>query len=191
MFLLACGDSPGSGPGSAQTGREPAASLERSDDGKAVLGFLQCEDFDCTERLAAVVARGPSVVPLLHDLLRSADLATLVGDSELGRTRVLLALGELRDRSSSGPVARMTTDADPVVRAAAAEAIGKIGSDDAVAVLGPLLRDRDSNVRERAALALARLGRPDALPVLRSAANIEPDQAARAALAEAIRRSSR
>ncbi len=186
LFGYACAAPPS--PGAGRSPESSVAALEQTDDGQAILALLRCEDFDCPDRLRDAVQRGAPVVPLIVELLDSAQLSTL-GDVTLSRMRLLMALGELRDAGSVATIRPMTADSDPLVRGRAAEAIGKIAAESAVGDLTPLLDDPDSYVREAAAQALGRLDRPESRPALRAALEAETTPDVRTALAEAIRRS--
>lgn len=190
-LLTACTSSSAPASSPSPTIAVSGRALERTDNGRAILGYLRCEDIDCMERLQELVAKGRPVVPMLLVLLRPEALAAVVGDATLSRTRILIALGQIGDASAVPSVLQAGSDPDPVVRASAAGAIGKIASDRAVPDLTPFLRDTDSYVRETTAQALASLARREALPALRSALEVEPAPHVRSALEEAVRKSDR
>ncbi len=52
----------------------------------------------------------------------------------------------------------LQTDSDPTVRSSSAEALGRIGSEDAIPILIEALNDLDSNVRQKVAEALGKIG---------------------------------
>jgi len=58
-------------------------------------------------------------------------------------------------------------DQDPEVRVSAAEALGEIGSEDAVPTLIQVLQDENVGVRRRVARALGRIGTPEALKAVK------------------------
>jgi HEAT repeats len=52
----------------------------------------------------------------------------------------------------------LLTDPDPAVRSSSAEALGRIGSEDAIPILTLAIIDLDSNVRQKVAEALGKIG---------------------------------
>ncbi len=169
------------------------SSLRASEGGRKILAYLLCTDFDCEDALRGVVALGPDAVPLLVRLLRQDAPPAIAPDlpqdklSLLTRTRVMRALGALRDARAFEPLAARLRDPAPQVRAGAAEAIGEIGGGGALDHLVPLLRDDDEFVRETTARALGRLKKAGALGALREAAAAEAKPHVRRAMEEAIR----
>ncbi len=116
----------------------------------AMIGALG--DADENVRAAAAEnlgkARALEAVPALLDALRNADL--------LFRFTILQALGQI---GAKIPAERLLEFKDePLLRKALFDCLGRVGGDDAVAVLVDGLMDRMRNVREAAVIALAHLG---------------------------------
>jgi HEAT repeat protein len=82
---------------------------------------------------------------------------------ESRRTLVLLATAEGKPEAA---LVKALSDADSVIRGAAAEALAKGGGIDARPEVRKLLKDRDLNVRAQVALALIAAGEKEAVPVL-------------------------
>jgi len=161
--------------------------------GRVVLNYLRCSDLDCVEALKRVVELGPDVVrPLLDLLIRpvpqmiapdlSKDKLTLIV-----QTRVINALGKLRDERAVEVLANMTHDKSPQIRAASTEALGEIANDRAVPALMARLEDDDQLVRETTARTLGKLQRRESLNALYSAARIEKVPHVRQAMEAAIK----
>ena len=97
--------------------------------------------------------------------------------SEQARKRAV-DLGEAGDTSAVGELIELCQHAGPTVRRAAASALGKLATDEAVRAAVPALceltRDPHPQVRQYALLALGKVGDEAALPVLRDAVN-RPD----------------
>lgn len=85
------------------------------------------------------------------------------------REQAAVAMGQRRDASAVGPLARALADSDPEVRRAAIDSLAEIGGADAAGALGPALRDADPRIREAAVNALGDLGGPKAIALLREA----------------------
>ena len=161
--------------------------------GRVVLNYLRCSDLDCVEALKRVVELGPDVVRPLLDLLTrpvpqmiapdlSKDKLTLIV-----QTRVINALGKLRDERAVEVLANMTYDKSPQIRAASTEALGEIANDRAVPALIARLEDDDQLVRETTARTLGKLQRRESLNALYSAARIEKVPHVRQAMEAAIK----
>jgi len=94
--------------------------------------------------------------------------------SEQARKRAV-ELGEAGDTAAVPELIALCGHAGPTVRRAAASALGKLATDDAVSVAVPALctlaRDTHPQVRQYALLALGKIGDESALPELRDAAN--------------------
>lgn len=90
--------------------------------------------------------------PAVPVLVRA--LATM---SPLGIASGLLVAARLGDPELLPLALAFAGHADPAVRAAAAEALGGLGGDDSVAILGSLLSDPVPDVRREAARSLGRL----------------------------------
>ena len=115
--------------------------------------------------------------------------------------RLLAADGAARDRvvairasgaSASGPVrARLIAllaDPDPEIAAAAAIALGRPGSRDAVAPLAEALAGDSATLRRAAIRGLGRIATPEALRALESAAASHPDPEVRRRARAAVRK---
>jgi hypothetical protein len=111
----------------------------------------------------------------------------LQAESESARRRAV-DLGEAGDVGAVGELIELCRHCGPTVRRAAASAIGKLATDDAVRAAVPALcdlaRDAHPQVRQYALLALGKIGDEGALPVLRDVANrpAGPDYVLAAAL---------
>ncbi|HVE86091.1 MAG TPA: HEAT repeat domain-containing protein [Myxococcales bacterium] len=92
-----------------------------------------------------------AVAPLLHYLEDPA---------AVGRREVVLALGQIGDRSAADEVAKDLSHDSPEVRAAAAEALVTLGSARHQEALDALKGDYYRRVRESAERALARISGP-------------------------------
>ncbi len=159
--------------------------------GRKIDSYLHCVDFDCAEKLEAVVKSGSESVNPLIRLLQygvTADAgAALPGDASLlVRVKAIGALAALRDQRAVTAVITVLEDSRPLVRAAAAEALGKLGGNEAFTRLLRCLEDPDELVRENTAKALQAMGRPEALGVLRAAAQNESKAHVRTAMEAAI-----
>jgi hypothetical protein len=108
-------------------------------------------------------------------------------EAERARRRAV-ELGEAGDAAGVAELLRLASHPRPIVRRAAASALGKLADHAQTAQAVPrmcqLTRDVHPQVRQYAMLALGKLGDPSALPALRDAANRpdEPDYNLRAAL---------
>jgi hypothetical protein len=177
----------------SKTHQQSENFLTETKQGKVVLAYLRCTDFDCVEALDAVVKLGPDVVPALVELLKSQPPQMIVPDlpkdklALLVRTRVINALGELKDKRAVEVLLKTVEDKLPQVRAAATEALGKIETDRAFTAVVLRLQDGDPFVRETAAKTLGRLQRPESLDALNTAARKEPVPHVREAMEAAIR----
>ena len=102
-----------------------------------MLAYLRCTDFDCAEALKSVVELGAGVVPPLINLLNrpvpQMIYPTLPKDklTVLIQTRIINALGKLKDQRAVEALVKTVQSNSPLVRAASAEALGEIGSDRA------------------------------------------------------------
>jgi len=128
----------------------------------SLVAFLKQPDRWLPARVAEVlVALGEHAVePLLKAIPHFEGEAHLIAEilGEIGDSRAVPHLIELLGKS---PRAR--------VRAAAAEALGKINSAEAIPALKKALRDEAWEVRSRAVNALARTGNPRVIPLLEEA----------------------
>jgi HEAT repeat protein len=82
----------------------------------------------------------------------------------------ILVLAESRSATAAGALAEVLRDVRPENRAAAAEALGRMGKPDSIATLEPVLRDEHATVRLAAAGALLKLGDVSGLSMLRQLA---------------------
>ncbi len=88
-----------------------------------------------------------------------------------------LAAVAFKDGKPDPALVKALDDKQPVVRAAAAEILCRVGGHDQFARVRPLLKDEKPTVRLRAALALAAGNDPEAVPVLiDSLADLQPVQ---------------
>jgi hypothetical protein len=107
--------------------------------------------------------------------------------SEQARKRAV-ELGDAGDTAAVPELIALCGHAGPTVRRAAASALGKLATDDAVRVAVPALcalaRDTHPQVRQYALLTLGKIGDESAVPALRDAANCAngPDYVLAAAL---------
>jgi len=124
------------------------------------------------------------------DLRLITKLAEVVKDDDLYTIRLtaIVALGNLRDPSSTPTLIEALTDPSPAVRVAAANALGAIGDRQATQALLPLLRDRHNEQARTAAInALGKLQDASAVDDLLEIANDESDVwAVRKASVEAL-----
>jgi HEAT repeat protein len=102
-----------------------------------------------------------------------------------GRATIITALGESQSRLAGPVLMDALSSTRDEERAAAADALGKLGFKESVAKLRPLVQDPNFTVRLMAAGALYRLGDDTGLPVLRQIAASEYP-GVRVAAAEAL-----
>ncbi|WP_170314627.1 multiheme c-type cytochrome [Aquibium carbonis] len=103
------------------------------------------------------------------------DIAEGTETSGIVRATALELIGVVADRSAAERVVRLLSDADPLVRAAAAGTLRPLPADERLTRLRPLLSDPLRTVREAAARALLDVG---------TQSGSTPDAALSAALAE-------
>ncbi|MGE0681077.1 MAG: HEAT repeat domain-containing protein [Candidatus Binatia bacterium] len=124
------------------------------------------------------------------DLRLITKLAGAVKDDDLYTIRLtaIIALGNLRDPSSTNTLIEALSDPSPAVRVAAANALGAIGNRKATEGLRSLLRDLHNEQARTAAInALGKLKDPAAVSDLLEIANDEGDAwAVRKASVEAL-----
>lgn len=150
--------------------------------------YLGCTDFDCSDRLDAIVELGPIAVPRLIQLLESGPSAVAPRLPSHGtEIRLIAALGQLRDPRAIDTLRPFLAHSNPVVRAQAVTAISQIGGDAVVDTLVPALRDSDPLVREMAVRGLKHLGDPRAASELQKALEIESEPHIRKEIEETIR----
>lgn len=105
-------------------------------------------------RIRAVAAAGSFATPAARTFLRG--VLRLRGQSDLIAREALLALATAFGGEAMADVRPYVTDASPVLRAGAARALGRIRSNDALAVLQQRATvETDGDVREAIRLALA------------------------------------
>src|SRR5207247_4381918 len=133
------------------------------------------EDWKRMNSTAELLKRGPEAVR--HRLAR------LNAENPRLRAEVALMLGRIKDRTAGVPVVKLLTDAEPLVRTAAAEALQHVADDAALAVLVRLLEEPAH--RDTAAAVLGRLKDPAALEPLVTMLKSQ-DPTARRMAAEAL-----
>lgn len=167
--------------------------LNGTQQGRVVLTYLRCSDLDCVEALKRVVELGPDIVRPLLDLLKRPAPKMIAADlptdklTLIVQTRVINALGKLRDERAVEILASMSQNKSPQIRAASTEALGEIANDRALSVLISRLQDDDQVVRETTAKVLGKLQRRDSLNALYSAARKETVPHVRQAMGAAIK----
>lgn len=130
------------------------------------------------EALGAVEAIGSDAA--LHALLALLDENTLGVDRQ---PRVVAALGRFKGKRATSALLKVLSSPSPAVRAAAAEALGRVSSaETAGPALRGLLADRFLDVRKAAVTALGGVRDRAAVPALVEAANT-PETRFEAALA--------
>ena len=174
-------------------GQSSERFLNETGQGRIVLTYLRCTDFDCVESLERLVKIGPDIVPPLINLLQQPVPRMIAPDLPSDKLtllvwmRLISALGELKDERSVGVLVEALKNKSREIRARSAEALGKIGGDLALANLIPLLRDDEQFVRETVANSLGRLKRREALAGLYQAAKLESTPHVRQAMQAAIK----
>lgn len=114
-------------------------------------GFLVDKKWSHYARFALQKMEGEIVADALI-----SSLDTLEGDLKLG---VIETIGRRRDAKAVSPLAKLLTQADPSIAAAAATALGGIGTTDAAAALRRALdSEQDSQRRESLASSLLLVG---------------------------------
>lgn len=147
--------------------------------------FFRLKSFNADTRAAfakEISATGDlRLITKLTEAVKDDDLYTI-------RLTAIVALGNLRDPSSTKSLMGALSDKSAAVRVAAAKALGAIGDRKATQALLPLLRDRNEEHARIAAIgALGKLKDPAAVNDLLAIANDEGDAwAARKASVEAL-----
>jgi peptidylprolyl isomerase len=149
----------------------PRSQSRRSPIALFVIALAACPVVAAPPAIAQVGFEQPRAARAPDGLLERADLQRLV-DAQTRRDGPLLvsALG----------------DADPVVRARAAFALGSVQDTAAVPALVETLADADARVRADAAFALGQTADSTTGPALLEALDREPDPAARAEILDAL-----
>ena len=109
------------------------------------------------EAIAALEADGDPAMSGQAPSAAAKDTEALIaqiGQPGPARRNVIVALGGTRDARALSPLTAALNDPDPIVRAAAADALGALARPQAVASLRPLLKDPVFAVRMSAATAL-------------------------------------
>ena len=162
---------------------EPDPDVRRA----AARAFGAMGDRDALPLLIAAVRDPKAPEPVREAALTSVEtigshvavqaLIDLLEGGQLGverRPRVIAALGRFKSRSAVGPLVARLKDAAPAVRAAAAEALGKIGPlNDVAPTLRAALDDPAPEVRKAAVAALGALNDREAIPALLKAADTD------------------
>lgn len=167
--------------------------LNGTEQGRVVLTYLRCSDLDCVEALKHVVELGRDVVSPLLRLLKRPVPQMIAPDlprdklTLIVRTRIINALGKLKDERAVEVLVSMGQNKSPQIRATSTEALGEIATDRALAALIPRLQDEDQLVRETTAKSLGKLQRREPLEALHSAARKEKVPHVRQAMEAAIK----
>jgi len=118
------------------------------------------------EALVAALARPEAAVVAERALARAGAkavvplTAALTGPAAVRAARLLGEIGELARAASASTLRRALRAADPALRAASAEALGRLVATTAAPALLTLLRDPASEVAQAAASALAKVAGP-------------------------------
>jgi HEAT repeat protein len=149
---------------------EAARALGRSGDktaGALLLPMLQDESWFV--RLAALegIAASHAQPESLGDSLASPDVYI--------RARAAATSAATGD-SAVGPLIKALGDKEPLVRRAAAQALGDLKATGAIDALTELLKDEDQSIRKTAAIALGRIGDKRAASAVESASSSNPEQ---------------
>lgn len=125
-----------------------------------LLAALDDEDPDVRETaLDGLIDCGPAAIPGLLELLREGAL-----DAREAAVRGLIAL---RDPAAIGGLAAaLEHDSSAWVRIPAAQGLGQLGGQMAVAALARALQDKHPDVAQAARTSLRQIGTPDALAAL-------------------------
>jgi HEAT repeat protein len=162
--------------------RSAVVALGRLGDGEAAAALVKLlGDSDPVTRQSAMVAlrnMGPAAYEPLEGALASGEPAAQKGACEI--------VGYIRDARAVKPVAALLQAEDESVRWTAAKTLGALDGKYAVESLIGACRDPSPRVREVAVLALGRIKHFDAVPTLTHVAEEDPDDAVRAAAAEAL-----
>jgi HEAT repeat protein len=138
----------------------------------ALVGLLDGEESAAQEAFRALRGIAEDAEPLVRDAVRTGDSAR--------RLRLLPLLGARR--SVVGELITCLRDPEPAVRAAACDALGRIGDASAVGALFGLLGDTDARVAQAALGAVQSLGSEEVKNSAFTAARSEEPRARRAAL---------
>ncbi len=170
------------GSGDAAARRSAVVALGRIADAEAAAALVKLlGDSDPVTRQSAMVAlrgMGPAAYEPLEETLVSGEPAAQKGACEI--------VGFIRDARAVRPVAALLEAEDESVRWTAAKTLGALDGKYAVESLIGACRDSSPRVREVAVLALGRIKHFDAVPTLTRVAEEDPDDAVRAAAAEAL-----
>lgn len=92
------------------------------------------------------------------------------------------------EKKNPAPVIALFEDKDEQIRMAAIEAAGKIGGDDSMNALIPLLHHNDAKMRAAAAIALGEVGNSHAAAFLSYQLDHEQDATVKEAVRKAMQR---
>ncbi len=150
-----------------EVGRSAVRALGRAGSPDSVPALLALLDDDASGMpvhyiTLALLRVGPAGAPQLE--------SALLTHGPRGREAAANVLGWLSETASLAALRAALGDPEPTVRAAAVEALGRIGMPDAVEKMIELLDDaQPEHVREMTVIALGRLGEPQAVPALAGA----------------------
>ncbi len=147
--------------------REALGRIVATDDVAALTAVIDAKEADPTERWVALRALGP----MSSDEARAAIVKYLDAKDATTRIAALGAAADRGDRSLSGRVAARLTDKALLVRAAASEALGKLGDASTVADLERALAAPDN--RYRGASLWIRRGFVDAIVTIGGDASLK------------------
>ncbi|GEM_PF-6025898 len=168
-----------------------AAALGEMGDTVAIPALVRAlDDRSVSVRRASAAALG-KLQRIVHPMRDSRAVGSLVRRMADSHQSVrFAAAGALAGIGppAVGALSGALRGADPLVRALAAEALGKVGGGEVVPPLLTAAEDPDWGVRAAAARALGLTGTPSVLPRLRAWLEREPDGFVIAQLREAIRR---
>lgn len=155
----------------------------RMEDGYALRRIAQAVLYNMTrtdqrlraEAIAALEADGDVTMSgqSAGDAQDAGTLIAQMGQPGPGRRNVIVALGGTRDARAVPALTAALNDPDPIVRAAAADALGNLARPQAAASLRPLLQDAVFAVRMSAATALHSMKDGTGTAFLREAASSE------------------
>jgi hypothetical protein len=141
------------------TAKPPAVKLDLPALKKALESGNEQTVLAALNEIAAAKAHAAVTAPLVNELLAR-------GGSAAALLRGLEVAGELAQRASSLSVGNYLSHRSPLLRRAAAQALGGTGGSEAVIRLRTALHDLDPGVRRGAAVSLGTLRARDAVPDL-------------------------
>ena len=134
------------------------------------LRLLAVEGMDLSELIATHSAAPAPSARILASTGNDQAVSQVIGELKSGATNELAAIEALaasRSPRAQNAIAAELADARPEVRAAAADALGRMQARGSLDRLRTLLKDESSFVRVRAAAALMKLSDTTGLPLLR------------------------